>query len=445
MKINSRIKSKKFTSATAAVLAAAVVIGGGTWLNLDGRAESASGIDVDLKEVRGAELNYTYDIIPGTTQTKDPVITLKNDAKAYLFVEVTDNTQGVVTYDLTSNGWSEITAQISESKRPANGTEVYARMVDENSSGQEFHIISDDKVSYDTGITVEQLSSVSGASLSFKAKAIEAAPFSDAVEAYERFDAPEQTVSSITRKTTSGANIGLNNTLADSAPLSGLTDEQKNDFVLTVELGGNLTSEDTTDVNIGNVYNNVVLDGGNDKKEISFEDDCDINYGKSGQNLTLKNVSLSNSYSLVSMFFAAIGWPLGPLGNITVVDMTKSDCVLNLDNVTITDSRASSGAATNSAIRVKADNNTINIKNADIQLASSEKLIIVDSGCTNVNINIESGTFSGKLDNLGSAAVQITGGTFSNTGLTFTDFQKLVPSGYTATQNGNTYTVTKNS
>lgn len=234
MKINSRIKSKKFTSATAAVLAAAVVIGGGTWLNLDGRAESASGIDVDLKEVRGAELNYTYDIIPGTTQTKDPVITLKNDAKAYLFVEVTDNTQGVVTYDLTSNGWSDITAQISESKRPANGTKVYARMVDENSSGQEFHIISDDKVSYDTGITVEQLSSVSGASLSFKAKAIEAAPFSDAVEAYERFDAPEQTVSSITRKTTSGANIGLNDTLADSAPLSGLTDEQKNDFVLTV-------------------------------------------------------------------------------------------------------------------------------------------------------------------------------------------------------------------
>ena len=431
MKINSRIKSKKFTSATAAVLAAAVVIGGGTWLNLDGRAESATGIDVDLKEVRGAELNYTYDIIPGTTQTKDPVITLKNDSKAYLFVEVTDNTQGVVTYDLTSNGWSEITAQISESKRPANGTKVYARKVDENSSGQEFHIISDDKVSYDTGITVEQLSSVSGASLSFKAKAIEAAPFSDAVEAYERFDVPEQTVSSITRKTTSGANIGLNNTLADSAPLSGLTDEQKNDFVLTVELGGNLTSEDTTDVNIGNVYNNVVLNGNG--KTISFEGDHDINYGKSSQNLTLKNVKLVNSTG-----FAFTSTP-------TLIDMIKSNCVLNLDGVTIEDYRWLSGAATNSAIRVKADNNTINIKNADIQLASSEKLIIVDSGCTNVNINIESGTFSGKLDNLGSAAVQITGGTFSNTGLTFTDFQKLVPSGYTATQNGNTYTVTKNS
>ena len=145
---------------TAAALAAVVVIGGGKWLSLRGNADS-SVMNVTLSEAAGEQCGYSYSIVPGESDEKDPKIELTNSAKAYLFVEIKDNVK-CVTYSV-ADGWIEITDDIAPEKKP-EGVRIFYRTAEPTASPQSFYVLSQNSVSYDKKLENQDLISVSAGS-----------------------------------------------------------------------------------------------------------------------------------------------------------------------------------------------------------------------------------------------------------------------------------------
>lgn len=176
-------KKKLIPMGTAVILAGAVLIGGGTYSYLSQTTDditnnfNAGIMQVQLDETTGQD----YNIIPGTTEAKDPTVTVNNTVDCYVYVEVTDTTAGLVNYAIT-DGWTLLDGY----------TDVYYRKVEANASEkpQEFSVLKDDKVSYastlnnDNMIDDESGALKEGLNLTFKASAIQMEPFNDAVNAY---------------------------------------------------------------------------------------------------------------------------------------------------------------------------------------------------------------------------------------------------------------------
>jgi len=102
-------KKKLITTGTAVILAGVVFIGGGTYSYLSQTTDditnnfNAGIVQVQLDETTGD----SYDIIPGTTQEKNPTVTVNNTVDCYVYVEVTDTTAGLVDYAI-ADGWEKI-------------------------------------------------------------------------------------------------------------------------------------------------------------------------------------------------------------------------------------------------------------------------------------------------------------------------------------------------
>ena len=97
---------------------------------------------VDLEESTG----NNYNIMPGTSESKDPIVTVDATCPAYVYVKVNDNTAGLVTYTI-ENGWS-----------PLEGYEnVYWREVNGEQSPYEFHVLDGDMVYYSSALTGDQI------------------------------------------------------------------------------------------------------------------------------------------------------------------------------------------------------------------------------------------------------------------------------------------------
>ena len=102
-------KKKLLTTGLAVALAALLLIGGGTFAYLQAQTDdtvntfSTNEVKVDLTETTGEN----YNIIPGTTQKKDPKVTVDNSVDAYVYVKVTDKTDGLVTYEI-AEGWTKL-------------------------------------------------------------------------------------------------------------------------------------------------------------------------------------------------------------------------------------------------------------------------------------------------------------------------------------------------
>ena len=98
-----RKKKKTLTTALAVAVAALLLIGGGTFAYFQSQSIdvinmfNANKVTVNLTETTGSN----YDIIPGTSETKDPKVTVDNSIDAYVYVTVTDNTDGMVTVSYT--------------------------------------------------------------------------------------------------------------------------------------------------------------------------------------------------------------------------------------------------------------------------------------------------------------------------------------------------------
>ena len=183
--------SKKSVIMILAVSLAVLLTLGGTFAYLFSVTEPVKN-NFNPNEI-GAELEETTDqefnILPGTEETKDPTITLETTTAAYVYVKVEDNTQGLVTWTI-ADGWTQL---LDANGQPVEG--VYYREVDGENSPYTFHVLKDDKVSYASSLTGEQIKAgvtaagADGLSLTFTGYAIQKVPFNDPYLAWQELNA----------------------------------------------------------------------------------------------------------------------------------------------------------------------------------------------------------------------------------------------------------------
>ena len=181
MKIN---KKKVVATGLAVALTAAMVLGGGTYAYLQGTTKdvvnnfNTNKVLVELNETTGND----YNIIPGTTQEKDPKVTVDNTVDSYVYVEITDATEGLVSYAI-ADGWTKLDGYDN----------IYYREVAANAETKTFSVLAGDSVTYDAALgnsdMMEGDALKDGVALTFKARAIQSKPFENAVSAYLYIDA----------------------------------------------------------------------------------------------------------------------------------------------------------------------------------------------------------------------------------------------------------------
>ena len=181
MKLN---KKNVIVGGVAVSLAAIMLVGGGTFAYLKGETDPITNsfrtnqVQVSLEETTGNE----YNIIPGTTQRKDPKVTVNNTVDAYVFVEITDETDNLVDYAI-ADGWM-----------PVDGVpNVYYRLVSAIQDIKEFSVLKNDEVRYSKALENHDMTDGSGSlkrdiNLTFNAVAIQAEPFANEEEAYKAKD-----------------------------------------------------------------------------------------------------------------------------------------------------------------------------------------------------------------------------------------------------------------
>ena len=203
-------KSKVLTSVAAVVLAVSMIIGGGTYAYLEAESDdvvnkfNTEQVTVALDETGDKE----YDIIPGTSEDKDPKVTVTNSVDAYVYVTVEDTTQGLVDYEI-ADGWL-----------PLDGYEnVYYREVAAGEEPQEFYVLKDNKVSYDAALTNANMEGKEDLKLTFKAYAIQKAPFNEPVAAWEGKDIQfAENEESLKTAIEAGGDVVLNDNVALNKP-----------------------------------------------------------------------------------------------------------------------------------------------------------------------------------------------------------------------------------
>lgn len=179
---NSNEKSGKFgTKAlviTAAVTLALCATIGGTIAYLISTTDSVTNtftygdIDITLTETPTDDGDddpntNTYEMVPGNTVTKDPLVTVLADSEdCWLFVELTksENFDEFMTYGLV-DGWEELEEN------------VYYREVSQSDADQGFYVLEDNMVVVKEDVTKEMLNSLDENStyptLTFKAYAVQ--------------------------------------------------------------------------------------------------------------------------------------------------------------------------------------------------------------------------------------------------------------------------------
>ena len=209
-------KKNVITASLAVTLAAAVVLGGGTYAYLQSSTGdtvntfNTNKVMVELQETTG----NTYNIVPGTSQDKDPTVTVENTVDAYVYVEVTDNTQELVDYEI-AEGWT-----------PLDGYErVYYRTVAAGASEKSFSVLAGDKVYYSAELENSDMLDENGAlktgiELTFKAYAIQKAPFNDPADAWKQVPAEVATQEELAAAFAAGKNVALTAPIAINDVLS---------------------------------------------------------------------------------------------------------------------------------------------------------------------------------------------------------------------------------
>lgn len=176
-----RNKKKMLTTGLAVALAATLLIGGGTLAYLQSNTENVvnefdtNKVVVELIETTGA----SYNIVPGTEQAKDPTVTVDNTVDAYVFVEVTDTTGGLIGYEI-AEGWELLSGY----------TNVYYREVAAAADVKAFPVLKDNKVTYAASLENSDMVDAdgqlkSGINLTFKASAVQQEGFTSALNAYK--------------------------------------------------------------------------------------------------------------------------------------------------------------------------------------------------------------------------------------------------------------------
>ena len=272
-------KKKMTTTALAVALAVLLLIGGGTFAYLQSTTGDvtnkfkANQVTVDLTETTGSD----YNVVPGTEQAKDPKVTVNNTVDAYVFVEVTDTTQGLVEYSI-ADGWTKLDGFDN----------VYYREVAEDANPKEFSVLAGDKVSYSAALENSDMLDTdgnlkSGIELTFKVQAIQKAGFDSALAAYKQIPTEATTTDEITEAIANGKAVKLADDVADvSVPIENLTDKN-----VSIDLNGKTLTVTGNDPYI-NAGESLTLANGTIEWEST---PAQIGIGmKSGSKVTLKNI-----------------------------------------------------------------------------------------------------------------------------------------------------------
>ncbi|MCD7785497.1 MAG: hypothetical protein LUH18_08000 [Oscillospiraceae bacterium] len=172
------------TIAVAITFAVTMVIGGGTLAYLTGTSVTVTNeVEnnfnwVSITETEGEPevdsdgniVNSAYEIVPGTSQAKDPTVSVSYSLDSYVFLviedtSVVDGQEGLIDWAIAS-GWTKLDDACDET----NGVYVYYRLVTEGEAGateqtystltyytNSFEVLDGNEISYSSTITNSDL------------------------------------------------------------------------------------------------------------------------------------------------------------------------------------------------------------------------------------------------------------------------------------------------
>ncbi len=172
--------SKKRAAATAAAVAlgALLVLGGASmaWLQ-DSTKVTTNEFATNSNSVKLNESNTSFDIVPGTSEVKDPVVSASYTLDSYVYVVVYDNTQGLVEWEMDSS-WVQLTDADGEQVTTDDGGLVYYQLLTYEGDGTAASfsdtVIAGSTVSYSSSLTNEDMEDVEDVTLAFQAYIIQA-------------------------------------------------------------------------------------------------------------------------------------------------------------------------------------------------------------------------------------------------------------------------------
>ena len=205
------VNKKKVLSVASVVLASALAIGG-TLAYLQDTSEERinefekSTISVDLTETQ----NGPYKIVPGESAAKNPtVIANTPDVDAYVFLEVKDETDGLVNYAI-EGGWTKLEGEDN----------IYYREAAAKDGNYEFQVLQGDKVSYSPSITADDMGDLDvNAKLTFKSYIIQKSPFNSARKAWDALN-PVTTEAELLDKLANGGYAALGEDISLTQPIT---------------------------------------------------------------------------------------------------------------------------------------------------------------------------------------------------------------------------------
>ena len=276
-------KKKKIAASALAVALAAALLIGGTFSYLTASSDevendfSANYNKVTLTENNGAEegeeVDYDFDIVPGTSETKDPTVTATYTLDSYVFLLVDDDTADLVEYDIltTDNGgvWTLLYSEDGENN-PVDGYAVYYTTVTSStadstgaatdSEGNSYTYYTDtikvivgDDVYYPSTLTNDNMfdddgNLIGGISLSFMAYIIQADPFNDLAD-NSNTDAKTALLAILGLYTQydKDENTTLTAVVATTIASDSTTDSTSTTFTLTIPSATTIASESSSD------------------------------------------------------------------------------------------------------------------------------------------------------------------------------------------------------
>ena len=150
---------KKITIAVVCAVLSCVCLIGTTFAWLVDKTDPIKNTftygDIDITL---AETTTTYKMVPGNTVAKDPVVTvLKESEDCWVFVKIEKSTNfdNFMEYAL-ADGWTALDGVPGVYYRTANYSEA---------TDQEFHVLDGDVVNVKEGVTREQLTALTDATL----------------------------------------------------------------------------------------------------------------------------------------------------------------------------------------------------------------------------------------------------------------------------------------
>ncbi|MCD8087417.1 MAG: SipW-dependent-type signal peptide-containing protein [Oscillospiraceae bacterium] len=186
------MKKKNIAITAAAVTLAAALVLGGTYAYLTSETNSVKNtFDPNQNSVDINETTEGYDIIPGTSQDKNPTITATYTLDSYVFVEVTDATDDLVTWYI-ANGWTPLEDPTVNENEDDNvtTTNVYYQLLKYDDTEGETNtatlsVLAGNKVYYSASLTNSDMENADDdISLTFQGYIIQAEPFADAANAW---------------------------------------------------------------------------------------------------------------------------------------------------------------------------------------------------------------------------------------------------------------------